>query len=73
METQRLKKLEGYFAVNWDKSIFKLFYQVPITINYEHKTNLPIVNYYKRIYSTAEYLAMIGCFTSEKNQNLTHL
>ena len=73
MELQRLNKPEGSFALTWDKSVLKLSDQVPITIHYEKTSNPTMMNYYKRIYRTAEYLDMTGCITSENNHNLTHL
>ena len=73
MDLQRLKKPEGSFAVIWEKSVLKISDHMPITINYEQKNHLPVLDSYKSLYSTAESLDMAGCVTSEKKHNLTHL
>ena len=43
-EPQRLDNIEGSFNINWDKSVLEISDQVPIDINYENKTNLPMLN-----------------------------
>ena len=43
IELQRLKNPEIYFTVTWDKSLLKLYAQVPITINHEQTTHLAIM------------------------------
>ena len=52
MEIQILNNPSDSFTVTWDKSILELSDQVPITINYEQKTHLPMLHAYKSIYST---------------------
>ena len=57
----------------WDKSVLKLYDQVPITIYYEKTTNLTTMHDYNIIYRTVEYLYMTGCVTRKKKHNLNHL
>ena len=73
MDLQRLDNQEGFSTVTWEKSILKIYDQVTITINYEQTTHISILNDYKIIYSTSEYLEMSVCVISKNNQNLIHL
>ena len=44
MELQILNNPEGSFNINWDKSVLEISDQVPIDINYENTTHLPMLN-----------------------------
>ena len=73
MDLQRLKKPEGSFAVIWEKSVLKISDHMPITINYDQKNHLPVLDSYKSLYSTAESLDMAGCVTSKNRHNLNQM
>ena len=49
MDPQILNNPEGSFTVSQDRSVLKLSGQVPITINYEQKTQLNMPHNYKSI------------------------
>ena len=59
MDLQRLNNPEGSFTVTWYKYILKLYYQFPITINYDNTIHLTMLHDYNGIYSTVESLFMI--------------
>ena len=59
--------------MTWEKYVLKISDQVTITIDYENTTHLPMMHDYKSIYSTDKFLAMTGCVTSDKNNNINHL
>ena len=44
IELQILKNPEGSFNMNWYKSVLEISDQVPIDINYENTTHLPMLN-----------------------------
>ena len=71
--SKELNLLEVSFTVTWCKYVLKISHQVPITIRYDQTNHLHIMHAYRIMYSTAEFLDMIVCVTSENNQNLTHL
>ena len=73
MDLQRRKKTEGSSTVTWYKSVLKLSNQLDITVHYKQITHPHMLHSYNIIYSTVYSLAIIEFFTSEKNQNLTHL
>ena len=73
MVIQILKKPKISFTVTWENSILELYEQVHIMIKYDQTTHLSMLHDYNSIYRTSESLAITGCVTSEKNQNLAHL
>ena len=44
MEPQRLNNPEISFSVTWEKSVLNISEHVPITINYEQTTHLPMLH-----------------------------